>query len=200
MSSSHLAKWIGEPRADTIVAVGSPGRRESGEKTAAAPLVLMLHATRPMSDGDGTSENAHATRAGMKVIAVLAWLTLVGCGGQSAAPTSLVDGSSQSPADGSSESSHSGTACGDSAFFTACVHQCGETTQSVATAARCVNGAFQCEAPLMPATECGAWTLPRLPCGPWVNGYDCADSCAVCDVDRGWTCGSCPDASPADGV
>jgi hypothetical protein len=124
------------------------------------------------------------------------WLTvlavmIVACGGRAAAP---------SPSDGASESSPNPTVCGDSAFFTACVQQCGEKNDREPTAARCVGGALQCDTPLIPAATCGpgSWTSARLPCGPWVDGYDCLASCALCDSVRGWTCGSCPDASPGD--
>lgn len=50
-----------------------------------------------------------------------------------------------------------------------------------------------------PAAACdpSGWTVSRLPCGPWVAGYDCGQSCAVCDVTRGWTCAACPDGSAA---
>jgi hypothetical protein len=104
--------------------------------------------------------------------------------------------------DGSTESSLGGTACGDSAFFTACVQTCGETNTREGTAASCLGGKYHCDAPRTPATDCGpgTWTSPQLPCGPWVDGYDCGGGCAVCDSSRGWTCGACPDASAASGL
>ena len=115
---------------------------------------------------------------------ILAVLAAGACGGSSSA--SKDSGAS------------AGTACGDSAFFTACVQQCGETSQSEPTSAGCVAGLFQCESPLKPATDCpaGSWTSSRLPCGPWPAGYDCGlGGCALCDSARGWTCASCPDAA-----
>jgi hypothetical protein len=124
-------------------------------------------------------------------LCVVVVLSLFGCGAKTEAPRSGDDGSAESSPDTNR------TACGDSAFFTACVHACGETADRESTAARCVAGLYECDAPLVPATDCGAgaWTVPRLPCGPWVDGYDCGVGCAVCDVSRGWTCGGCPDAS-----
>jgi hypothetical protein len=129
----------------------------------------------------------------MRRFALCTTLLLIGCGGNSAAVSS---------ADGSSESSANGTPCGDSSFFTACVHACGETNDSEDAAARCVGGRYQCDPPLIAATACDAsvWTVPRLACGPWVTGYDCGQGCAVCDAGRGWTCGACPDASSAGGL
>ncbi len=102
--------------------------------------------------------------------------------------------------DGNASSSQpAGTPCGDSSFFTACVHSCGETNDSEAVAATCTGGKYHCDAPLIPAAACdpSGWTVSRLPCGPWVAGYDCGQSCAVCDVTRGWTCAACPDGSAA---
>jgi len=106
---------------------------------------------------------------------------------------------SSQPGDGGAESSVNGTVCGDSSFFTACVRACGEADTSESTAAHCVDGMYQCDAPLIPAAACDAntWTVPRLPCGPWVAGYDCGQTCAICDAVRGWSCGACPDASTA---
>jgi hypothetical protein len=136
--------------------------------------------------------HAEGRKSVMRLLAFFGILLLVGCNDKTVTTQS---------ADGSSESSLSTTACGDSAFFTACVHTCGETTDREGAAAQCVGGVYQCQASLIPATDCdsGSWTVPRLPCGPWVDGYDCGLGCAVCDVSRGWTCGACPDAAAADG-
>lgn len=90
------------------------------------------------------------------------------------------------------------TACGDSRFFTACVHECGETASSEPDVASCVGGFFQCAPPLTPASDCppGSWTSPRLACGPWPGNYNCGAGCAVCDATGTWTCGPpCLDAS-----
>jgi hypothetical protein len=126
----------------------------------------------------------------MRLFRLAVAVSLLACSGNATTPPVK---------DGSAERSVDTTACGSSSFFTACVHACGETTASETTAARCVDGKYQCDAPLVPATACGpgAWTAPRLACGPWVAGYDCGQGCAVCDASRGWTCGECPDASVA---
>jgi len=100
----------------------------------------------------------------------------------------------------SSRAESTGTPCGDSSFFTACVHECGEAAENEPAAAACVQGRFTCEAPLTPASDCpaGSWTSTRLPCGPWPGGYDCGLGCAVCDPTGAWTCGSCSDAGGSD--
>ncbi|HVV51824.1 MAG TPA: hypothetical protein VHO06_19305 [Polyangia bacterium] len=83
----------------------------------------------------------------------------------------------------------------DSAYFTACVHACGETDTTEATAASCANGVFTCDGSTIPAVSCpsSGWTA-HLPCGPWVSGYDCGAGCAIC-ADGLWTCGACGDAA-----
>ena len=102
--------------------------------------------------------------------------------------------------DGSDSPTSNGTPCGDTAFFTACVHQCGEMLDSEPMPAQCVQGTFKCEASLTPASDCpsGSWTSERLPCGPWPGTYDCGFGCAVCTDTRLWTCGACPDGGGAD--
>ncbi|HEY4393092.1 MAG TPA: hypothetical protein VGP64_03475 [Polyangia bacterium] len=86
--------------------------------------------------------------------------------------------------------------CGTS--FTACVHTCGETDTSEATAATCGEGStgasYSCAAPLVPAVSCPAsgWST-ALPCGPWPNGYDCGSGCAAC-VQGLWDCAPCGDS------
>jgi hypothetical protein len=103
------------------------------------------------------------------------------------------------PAD-SAPSEVGGTACTDSAFFTACVHACGEPDEREPTAAECVAGYFRCPEPLVPASDCpaGSWTSARLPCGPWPGNYNCGEGCAVCDASRAWTCAPCPDAAATE--
>ncbi len=120
----------------------------------------------------------------IKAALVLGILAFGACSTSSSAPTEAA------PPDGS--------LCGDSAFFTACVHQCGEVADSEPISAECVGGTFHCEAPLTPASDCpaGSWTSSRLPCGPWPGTYNCGLGCAVCDSTRGWTCGICADAGP----
>lgn len=121
---------------------------------------------------------------------------LAACGGRSSLKPDAGASADASPdateAGGSPDAAPAGPACIEADHFTGCVQQCGEKTERVATAARCVNGVLRCEAPLIPAIECDAWPLPRLPCGPWVDGYDCFGSCARCDGDQGWTCEPCP--------
>ena len=82
----------------------------------------------------------------------------------------------------------------DSNLFTACVHACGETDSSEATAATCANGVYTCSAPTVPAASCpqSGWSA-TLPCGPWVSGYDCGAQCGAC-VQGLWTCAPCSDA------
>jgi len=111
----------------------------------------------------------------MRLISMAAVLALSACGGGS-------------------------TPCGDSAFFTACVQQCGETAQTEPMAASCVFGSFRCDTPLTPASDCpaGSWTSSTLPCGPWPGTYDCGMGCAVCTSVRTWTCGSCSDGGGSD--
>ena len=120
--------------------------------------------------------------------AALALAALFGCGGNSATTP-----------DSGGAPDLARVACGDSAYFTACVHSCGETTETESVFARCVDGVYQCDPPLVPAISCGAaaWSA-RLSCGPWVEGYDCGVECAVCDPDRGWGCKPCPDAAASD--
>jgi hypothetical protein len=99
-------------------------------------------------------------------------------------------------ADGSSPER---AACVAEAGFSACVHTCGEATNSEATSATCTDGAYHCAAPLVPAVNCpdDSWVSgPFKRCGPWVDGYDCT-TVAVCSEERLWTCpgGSETDAS-----
>lgn len=83
----------------------------------------------------------------------------------------------------------------DSAFFTACVHACGESNSTETTAATCSAGVYSCDNSTVPAVACAqsSWTS-TLACGPWVSGYDCGLKCGLC-VKGLWTCGPCPDAS-----
>jgi hypothetical protein len=83
----------------------------------------------------------------------------------------------------------------DSAFFTACVHSCGESDSSEPTAATCSAGVYSCDNSTIPAVACpqSGWSA-ALACGPWVSGHDCGPQCGVC-VKGLWTCGPCPDAS-----
>jgi hypothetical protein len=89
----------------------------------------------------------------------------------------------------------SGSGGCDSARFTACVHACGETDSSEATAASCANGVYSCSGSTVPAVSCpqSGWAA-TLPCGPWVSGYDCGSQCALCEQGL-WTCGPCADAA-----
>lgn len=93
-----------------------------------------------------------------------------------------------------SDSSSSMNVC-DSAFFTACVHSCGETNTTETTAATCSAGVYSCDNSTIPAVACAqtSWTT-ALACGPWVSGYDCGLQCGTC-VKGLWTCGPCPDAA-----
>ena len=83
----------------------------------------------------------------------------------------------------------------NSAFFTACVHACGESDTTETTAATCSAGVYSCNNSTIPAVACGqsSWTT-ALSCGPWVPGYDCGLQCGVC-VNGLWTGGACPDAA-----
>ncbi len=92
------------------------------------------------------------------------------------------------------DSSNTTNVC-DSAFFTACVHSCGESNTTETTAATCSAGVYSCDNSTIPAVACAqtSWTA-ALACGPWVTGHDCGPQCGVC-VKGLWTCGPCPDAS-----
>jgi hypothetical protein len=85
-------------------------------------------------------------------------------------------------------------ACGVPSGMTACVKECGEPDMLESTAAKCVDGFYTCQEPLIPAIACpsGSWpTGPEAGCGPWVMGYDCLCQ-AYCDLGR-WICPSaCP--------
>ena len=83
----------------------------------------------------------------------------------------------------------------NSAFFTACVHACGETDSTESTAATCSAGIYSCDNSTIPAVACPqtGWSA-ALACGPWVSSHDCGLQCGVC-VKGLWTCGPCPDAS-----
>jgi hypothetical protein len=83
----------------------------------------------------------------------------------------------------------------DGAYFTACVHACGESDTTESTAATCSAGVYSCDNSTIPAVACGqaSWTT-ALACGPWVSGHDCGLQCGLC-VKGLWTCGPCPDAS-----
>jgi hypothetical protein len=83
----------------------------------------------------------------------------------------------------------------NSAFFTACVHACGESDTTESTAATCAAGVYSCDNSTLPAVACAqsGWSA-ALACGPWVTGYDCGLQCGVC-VNGLWTCGACPDAA-----
>src|SRR6185369_33985 len=81
----------------------------------------------------------------------------------------------------------------DSNFITGCVVECGESSPSVATAARCVDGKYQCPTGTKAAALCPADSWPSgayQGCGPWIENYNCS-SCAARCVDRSWTCPSC---------
>lgn len=123
-----------------------------------------------------------------KLFLFIGILTIASCGTKESTLAMM-------PLDAASELG--GTACGDSAFFTACVHACGESDDSEPTPAACVGGHFHCVEPLVPASDCpaGSWTSTRLPCGPWPGTYNCGAGCAVCDVTQVWTCGRCSDAA-----
>jgi hypothetical protein len=90
--------------------------------------------------------------------------------------------------------STTGNVC-DSAYFTACVHACGESNSAESTAATCSAGVYSCGNSTIPAVACpsGDWSA-TLSCGPWVSGYDCGLQCGVC-VNGLWTCAPCPDAA-----
>jgi hypothetical protein len=90
--------------------------------------------------------------------------------------------------------SNTGNVC-NSAFFTACVHACGEADSSEPTAATCSAGVYSCDNSTIPAVACpqSGWSA-ALACGPWVSGHDCGLQCGVC-VNGLWTCGACPDAA-----
>ena len=94
------------------------------------------------------------------------------------------------PGDGSSTAN----VC-NSAFFTACVHSCGESNTTETVAATCSGGVYSCDNSTIPAVACGqgSWTT-ALTCGPWVSGHDCGQQCGLC-VKGLWTCGPCPDAA-----
>jgi len=86
----------------------------------------------------------------------------------------------------------------NAASFTGCVKQCGETSESVATAAQCVAGKYQCPVGTVAAALCpaSAWPSGRFQgCGPWVSGYNCGACAAQC-VNQSWNCADCGDASP----
>jgi hypothetical protein len=91
-------------------------------------------------------------------------------------------------------SSDAGNVC-NSAFFTACVHACGESDSSEPIAASCSAGVYSCENSTIPAVACpsSGWSA-ALACGPWVSGHDCGLQCGVC-VKGLWTCAPCPDAA-----
>jgi hypothetical protein len=92
------------------------------------------------------------------------------------------------------DASNTPKAC-DSAYFTACVHACGESDTTESTAASCSAGVYSCDNSTIPAVACpqGGWSA-ALACGPWVSGHDCGQQCGVC-VKGLWTCGPCPDAA-----
>lgn len=93
-----------------------------------------------------------------------------------------------------------GTPCVEhGAYFTACVQSCGESSEWEPVPARCVDGSFQCEAPLTPAPDCpkGSWPSKR-PCGPWPGQYNCGLECGICTDIGLWSCGNCPNASVAE--
>ena len=92
------------------------------------------------------------------------------------------------------DSSNTTNVC-DSAYFTACVHACGESDTTESTAATCSAGVYSCYTSTIPAVACPqtSWTA-ALACGPWVSGYDCGLQCGTC-VKGLWTCAPCPDAA-----
>lgn len=119
----------------------------------------------------------------MKIALVLVPFVIVACGG---AP-------SKAPL-------RTGTPCVEnSAYFTACVQGCGESLEREPVPARCIDGSFQCEAPLTPAPDCpkGSWPS-KMPCGPWPGNYNCGLGCAICTDVGLWSCGNCPKASVAE--
>jgi len=93
-----------------------------------------------------------------------------------------------------SDASNTMNVC-DSAFFTACVHSCGESNTTETTAATCSAGVYSCDNSTIPAVACpqSGWSA-TLACGPWVSGHDCGSQCGVC-VKGLWTCAPCPDAA-----